>query len=62
MTRTDIKTALYNRIQKANESGVGYILGKGYNANWFKALDELKESKKVLSRGGKLFVAKKVTK
>ena len=62
MTRTDIKTTLYQRIQKTNESGKGYQLGKGYNQNWFKALDELKTAKKVVSKRVKLFVSKKTTK
>jgi len=62
MTRTDIRNALYSIILKTNQDGSGYVLGEGYNANWFKALDELKESKKVVIRAGKAFTSKQVKK
>lgn len=57
-----VKVALFNRIRKFNENGSGYVLGPGYNTSFFKALDELKTSGKIVSRGGKVFVAKKAAK
>jgi hypothetical protein len=62
MRLPQVKIALFSRIRKVNENGSGYVLGKGYNSSWFKALDELKTSGKIVSRGGKMFVAKKAAK
>ena len=39
--------------KKRNDKGQGYQLGDGYNANWHKVLDVLREKKVLVTKKGK---------
>ena len=59
MTPEDVKQELYEKIERANVKGKGYLVGMGANLRWFIALDRLKREKKVVIKNHKLFVSKK---
>jgi hypothetical protein len=62
MTPVDVKQKLYEKIERANAKGSGYLVGMGSNLRWFIALDKLRREKRVVIKNHELYVSTKKSK